>query len=339
MIIYTPPAPATHVPVIDLSGVNSPEPAERDRIAREIHIACRTIGFFYVINHGVSLTAVDAAFAAAKAFFDLPLARKNELDMRKSPAAAGYEPIGAQALDSQDADAQVAPPDLKESFYCGLELPADHPLSLRRLRGFGHNQWPPELPVLRETLVPYYGEMKLLGERILRMIARSLNLDENWFAPHFQPPAATVRLIKYPPQPPGADFNQIGAGAHTDWGSITILAQDDSGGLEVRNLEGSWIDAPPVADAFVINLGDLMARWTNGLYSSNMHRVKNNRSGKDRYSIPFFMSPHPEALIEPVPGSVTRDMPQRFPMCTAAEHMNEMFRRSYGYSPSEHANA
>ena len=183
----------------------------------------------------------------------------------------------------------------------------------------------------------YYSQMKLLGDRILRMIARSSISRKTGSRPILQPPAATLRLIKYPPQPADAAFNQIGAGAHTDWGSITILAQDSAGGLEVRNIEGEWIDAPPIPGAFVINLGDLMARWTNGIYSSNMHRVKNNRSGGDRYSLPFFMSPQPDAVIAPVPGSVSDTMPQRFPVCTSADHLNEMFRRSYGYSPAEPA--
>ena len=334
MIIYTPPAPATRVPIIDLGG-DSDDPAIRDRVAREIHIACRTIGFFYVVNHGVPRAMIARAFDAAVEFFDLPVNSKNAIHMRNSFAQSGYEPIAAQALDSQDAGAQAAPPDLKESFYCGLELAADHPLSLKKMRGYGHNQWPHEAPGMKEALVPYYGEMAQLGHRILQMIARSLELEENWFRPYFDPPAATLRLIKYPPQPPGAAFNQIGAGAHTDWGSITILAQDNAGGLEVRNVEGDWIDAPPVKDAFVINLGDLMARWTNNVYSSNMHRVKNNRSGGDRYSIPFFMSPQPDAIIEPIPGCVTAQRPRLFSTCTSSEHLNEMFRRSYGYSPNE----
>ena len=337
MIIYTPPAPATHVPIIDFSGADSPDPAVRDRIAREIHIACRTIGFFYIVGHGVPRDLIARVFDASVEFFDLPQNTKNALHMRNSPAQSGYEPIAAQSLDSQDATAEAAPPDLKESFYCGLELPADHPLSLKKLRGYGHNQWPRDVPAMKETLVPYYGEMTKLGRRILRMIARSLEVDESWFDPYFGPPAATLRLIKYPPQPPGAAFNQIGAGAHTDWGSITILAQDNSGGLEVLNVAGEWIDAPPVKDSFVINLGDLMARWTNGVYSSNMHRVKNNRSGRDRYSLPFFMSPQPDARIEAIPSCVSADRPPLYPVCTSAEHLNEMFRRSYGYSPDEQA--
>jgi len=305
-------------------------------LANDIHKACRTIGFFYVTGHGVERALVDRAFAAAKAFFDLPLEHKMSIHMRKSPTRAGYEPIAAQVLDSQDSAAASAPPDLKESFYCGLEIAEGDPWSAKRLRGYGHNQWPQEEPAIRETLVPYYAEMSRLGAHLLRLIALSLEVEEDWFQPFFNPPSATLRLIKYPPQPADAAFNQIGAGAHTDWGGVTILAQDASGGLEVRNLAGEWIDAPPIENAFVINLGDLMARWTNGIYSSNMHRVKNNRSGRDRYSIPFFMSPRPDARIEAIRSCVSVDLPRRYPACTAAEHMNEMFRRSYGYSPGDH---
>jgi isopenicillin N synthase-like dioxygenase len=343
MIVYAPPSPARQVPVIDLSGTRAHDEAVREqaaeRVAGEIHRACRTIGFFYVIGHGIEPVMVDRAMAAAKAFFDLPLEQKNAIHMRRSPSSAGYEPIAAQVLNSQDPSAPSAPPDLKESFYCGLELPATDPWSVKRLRGYGHNQWPQQVPAVREALVPYYAEMSRLGLHLLQLLARSLEIEEDWFQPFFDPPSATLRLIKYPPQPVDAHVNQIGAGAHTDWGGVTILAQDDSGGLEVRNLANEWIDAPPIDNAFVINLGDLMARWTNGVYASNMHRVKNHRSGGDRYSIPFFMSPRPDARIEAIRSCVSADRPQRYAACTAAEHMNEMFRRSYGYSPTERAPA
>jgi isopenicillin N synthase-like dioxygenase len=328
MIPYTPPSPARSVPVIDLAQSN-------EHIAREIHIACRTIGFFTVKNHGVDPALIDAAFRVSKEFFDLPLAQKAALDMKKSPANSGYEQMGAQKLDSQDADCPAAPPDLKEAFYCGLELPDDHPLAVKKMRGYGHNQWPDAQPAMRETLNAYYAAMIMLGDRVLEHIARSLELDAKFFAPYFDPPSATLRLIKYPPHPDNADENQIGAGAHTDWGGITLLAQDSSGGLEVRNLAGEWIDAPPIPDAYIVNLGDLMARWTNDVYSSNMHRVKNNRSGGVRYSIPFFMSPSPDAKVAAIPSCVTGESPPKYPPCTAADHMAEMFRRSYGYAPAQ----
>jgi isopenicillin N synthase-like dioxygenase len=334
MLIYTPPQRPKSIPVIDLSDAFSSRQADREAVAGAIHKACRETGFFYAANHRVPQSLVDGQFAWAKRFFDLTADEKLALHMQKSPATAGYEPIGGQRLDSQDADAEVAPPDLKESFYCGMELPDDHAWSVRRIRAFGHNQWPAQLPGFREQMIAYRAAVSELGDRLLSLLALSLELPPDWFAPYFDMPVGTLRLIKYPPQPTRAAANQIGAGAHTDWGGVTILAQDDVGGLEVRNAAGDWIEAAPLPGTFVINLGDLMARWTNGIYNSNMHRVKNNASGRDRYSVPYFYGPRPDAMIEPMPGCVSDEHPRRFASCTAAEHVNEMFRRSYGYAPA-----
>jgi isopenicillin N synthase-like dioxygenase len=327
MHIYTPPEIPASIPVVDLE--TSPDAA-----ATAIHRACRETGFFYIANHGVPSGLVEAQFDWARRFFSLPLEEKQTLHMSRSPSAAGYEPIGGQRLDSQDAGADSAPPDLKESYYCATELASDHPLARKRIRGFGHNQWPANLPGFREQMLRYHAAMSALGNRLLSLIALSLELPENWFTPQYDTPLAMLRLIRYPPQPGSAEFNQIGAGAHTDWGDVTILAQDMIGGLEVQNASGHWIEAAPIHGAFVINIGDLMARRTNGIYNSNMHRVKNNRSKSDRYSIPFFYSPRPDVLIEPMPGCVDASLPRLYANCTAAGHMREMFRRSYGYDPA-----
>jgi isopenicillin N synthase-like dioxygenase len=164
-------------------------------------------------------------------------------------------------------------------------------------------------------------------------MALSLDLPEDYFEHVYDTPGLGLRLLHYPPQPEKAAPNQIGAGAHTDWGGITLLAQDGVGGLEVRNAAGEWIAAKPIPGTFVINLGDLMARWTNGLYNSNAHRVMNNGIRRtDRYSIAFFYSPRPSAVIEALPTCVAADRPAQFESCTAQEHMDEMFRRSYGYA-------
>jgi isopenicillin N synthase-like dioxygenase len=334
MLIYTPPQRPKSIPVVDLSGAFSSRTESVNSVAGAIHRACRETGFFYVSNHRVSRALIDAQFAWAKRFFDLPVSEKLALHMKQSPSAAGYEPIGGQRLDSQDANAEAAPADLKESFYCGMELPADNPWTTRRLRGFGHNQWPASLPGFREQMLAYRAAVTELGDRLLSLLALSLELPRDWLKPFFDMPIGTLRIIKYPPQPANAAANQIGAGAHTDWGGITILAQDDVGGLEVRNAADDWIEAVPVPGTFVINLGDLMGRWTNGIYNSNMHRVKNNSSGGDRYSVPYFYGPRPDAVIEPMPGCVSDEHPRRFATCTAAEHVNEMFRRSYGFAPT-----
>ena len=324
MIVYTPPRVAKSIPVIDLAGARVPE---------EIGKACRDTGFFYVANHGVPQALIDAQFDQARRFFELPLERKLAIHMKKSAATAGYEPIEGQVLDSQDADAEKAPPDLKESFYCGTELPDDHPWAKKRIRSFGHNQWP-EVPGFRDQMLAYQAAMRTLGNRLLAQLARSLELPANFFEPFYEMPSTTLRLLRYPPHPQHARANQLGAGAHTDWGGITLLVQDELGGLEVRNVEGEWIRATPVAGTFIINLGDLMQRWTNNVYRSNMHRVRNNSSTRDRYSIPFFYGPRPDSRIECMPTCVSVEQPPQFPPCTAAEHTYEMFRRSYGYAPA-----
>ena len=324
MIVYTPPRVARSIPVVDLQGGDAPA---------EIHKACRQTGFFYLANHGVPQSLIDAQFETARRFFTLPAEKKMALHMKNSPSTAGYEPIGGQILDSQDAASEKAPPDLKESFYIAMELPDDHPWAKKRIRSFGHNQWP-DLPGFREQMLAYQAAVRALGNRVLAQLALSLDLPQDFFVPFYDMPGTTLRLLRYPPHPRAALANQLGAGAHTDWGGITLLVQDSLGGLEVRNVEGEWIQARPIPGTFVVNLGDLMQRWTNDFYRSNMHRVRNNSSSEDRFSIPFFYSPRPDSRIECMPTCTDASNPPKHPPCTAAEHTYEMFRRSYGFSPS-----
>jgi isopenicillin N synthase-like dioxygenase len=331
MRLYTPPKPAEDIPVVDLAGSFSADRAAQRAIAWEIHRACRETGFFYIRNHSVPDDLVAGQFAWARRLFDLPLSDKLALHMKHSPTRAGYEPIGGQVLDSQEDGSEPGPADLKESFYIGVET-TDGLLLDREHIGFGHNQWPASLPGFREQMLAYQAAMRTVADHLLGVIALSLDLPEAYFASLFDEPARTVRLIKYPPQPSDARTNQLGAGAHTDWGGITVLAQDDIGGLEVQNVAGDWIEAPPIPGTFVVNLGDLMARWTNDLYRSNLHRVKNNdRQGRDRYSVPFFYSPRRLARIECLPTCNSAEHPPKYAPVTTAEHMDEMFRKSYGY--------
>lgn len=323
MILYSPPKPATHVPVIDLSRSRDAE--GRRSLAREIHQVCRDTGFFYVRNHGVPQELVEAQFAFAARFFALPLERKLQLHMNRSRSFAGYEPLAGQTLDTD------SPPDLKESYYYSRDLPDDHPCVVAGIRGYGANQWPDELVGFRDQMLAYYTAIRALGDRLLELIALSLQLPEKWFAPMFREAAGTVRLLRYPPHPRDARFNQLGAGAHTDWGGITLLAQDDIGGLEVQNTAGDWIAAPPLAGTFVVNLGDLVQRWTNDVYRSTMHRVLNNAgAGRDRYSVPFFYSPAHHARIQCLSTCVGPGNPPKYAPCTAGEHLMEMFNRTYG---------
>jgi isopenicillin N synthase-like dioxygenase len=327
---YLPPKAATDIPVIDLAPAFSADADARRQVAWNIHKACRDTGFFYIRNHRVPESLVADQFTWTRRFFDLPLDEKLAIHMRNSPTRAGYEPIGGQVLDSQDKTSSPGAPDLKESFYAGVELADDDPTAKLMMRGYGHNLWPASLPGFRTQMLAYQSELRSLGDRLLGLIALSIGVAEDFFAPFFDAPVKTVRLIKYPAQPGEVTGNRIGAGAHTDWGAITILAQDSVGGLEVRNVDGDWIEAPPIPETFVVNLGDLLARWTNDIYQSNFHRVKNNSSSRDRYSVPFVYNPRRSAGIDAIPTCVSDDHPRKYQMVTAAEHLDEMFRRSYG---------
>ena len=327
MHIYTPAEASRALPIIDIGG------ADASHIATAIHRACRETGFFYIVNHAVPAELIADQFTWSERFFALPIEEKMALAMHTSPSRVGYEPVGAQVLDSQDDTAEKAPPDLKESFYCGVDLPEDHPLLAKHWRGYGHNRWPASLPGFAEQTLALHRALQLAGDRVLSLLAQSLELAPGWFEPFYRDANASLRLIKYPPHPTAARANQLGAGTHTDWGGVTLLAQDDVGGLEVQNVAGNWIAAPPIAGALVVNLGDLMARWTNGVYRSNFHRVRNNSTARDRFSLAYFYGPRPDAVIAPIATCVSDDLPQRFEPCTADDHMQEMFRRSYGYSP------
>jgi isopenicillin N synthase-like dioxygenase len=221
-------------------------------------------------------------------------------------------------------------PDLKESFYCGMDWPADHPYVKAGYQTYGPSQWPAELPDAQAVCTAYIDAMNSLSLRLMQLMALSLDLPEDYFDAACRDPMVTLRMVRYPPHPEGADERTFGAGAHTDWGAVTILAQDSHGGLEVQMPDSSWVPATPMAGTFVVNLGDMIPRWTNGLYHSNPHRVRNTSSGgAARYSIPFFYEPEYLARIVPVPGTVAPGETPRYTPCTAGEHLQEMYRKTY----------
>lgn len=304
------------LPVVSLRSPQAPA---------QIRRACETLGFFYLVDHGLPAQRVQGLMAAARALFDLDAAAKAALSIKHSPVMRGYEALGEQTLDGD------ALPDLKESFYCGLEHGPEHPYVQRGLQGYGANQWPADLPGLRAQCGVYIHEMCALSRQLMSMLAVSLGLGADTFDASHGDPLVTLRLLRYPPHPKNADQRLFGAGAHTDWGAITLLAQDRHGGLEVQGPDGRWIEATPMPDSFVVNLGDMMPRWTNDLFRSNPHRVRNVASqGQPRFSIPFFYSPDYMTEVSPLPGCVTTQRPGRYAPCTVGEHLREMYQKTYG---------
>ena len=299
-----------------------------DAAAREVDAACRAHGFFYVAGHGVPDDVIAAAFTAAKHFFALDDAVKTRWHIDHSGIKRGFDPIGWQVLDPG------APADIKESFYLGVDRDASDPLVCAGTPNHGPNQWPDEAvaPGFRAAVQAYDTAVRALSLRLMRLIALGLGLRADHFERFMRDPMPVLRLLHYPPQPAAAEPGQIGCGAHTDWGGITLLAQDDAGGLQVQALSGEWLEAAPVEGSFVVNLGDLMARWTNDRYRSTLHRVVNRagaaRAARHRYSIAYFFDIDYHAEVRALPGCFDAANPPRYAPITAGEHVVEMYRRT-----------
>lgn len=312
------------LPVIDIAALRDGNLAARRAVAEQLGRACEQHGFFYIVNHGVDAALIDAVFAASRRFFALDFPAKAALDKRYSRCNRGYEPLRAQTLEAGAA------PDLKESFYIGAEVPADDPRVLAGRFNTGPNQWPAQLPAFRTVMQDYYAQAYALGVRLIRGFALSLQLREDYFDAYLDDAAATLRLLHYPPQPANPAPGEKGCGAHTDFGGLTLLLQDAAGGLQVWDAQAcGWIDAPPIAGAYVVNIGDLMARWTNDQYVSTLHRVI-NRSGGARYSVPFFFTGNPLHEIACIPSCLRPGEQPRYPVVTVEQHQRDCYQRTYG---------
>jgi isopenicillin N synthase-like dioxygenase len=298
------------LPIIDLGS--SSDGDSLTRIAAEVGAACRDVGFFYVVNHGVDRELIAKAFAQSRNFFARPIADKRKLAIETIGGNRGYSGLLHEALDPARG------PDLKEAFNVGLDLPADD-LELLAGKPFRSlNAWP-AAPGFRETLLAYYDACAALAAGLHRAFARDLGLKADFFDAKFDRPMATLRLLHYPAPARGSD-PATGAGAHTDYGGLTLLATDDVGGLEVRTRAGQWIEAPVVPGAFIVNIGDCLMRWTNDVYVSTPHRVV-NRSARERYSIAFFYDPNPDAMVETIRSCVREAEAARYPPILAADYL------------------
>ena len=319
--------PLDEVPVIDFGPFRGGDAAARRRVADEIGAACVDIGFFYIVKHGVPQSLIDATFAEAKRFFDLPAEKKAEIAIENSPVHRGYFALGGENLDPAK---QKEAGDFKEGLKIGRHLEADHPLVQAGIALHGPNQWPSDLPGWRKAMQAYFDALSDLGHDIMRAFALALALPEDFFDDKLDLPMATVGPLHYPPQSGPISEARIGAGAHTDFGCLTILAQDPAGGLQVRNAAGVWIDAPYIPGSFVVNIGDMMARWTNDRFASTQHRVINT-SGRERYSIPFFYDPDHDAEVACLATCQSPDNPPRYPPTTGLQHLLDMINATFDY--------
>ncbi len=315
---------AETLPIIDLSGYQEATQTQKQELALKIGQACREFGFFYITGHGIDETLQSQLFNESTKLFNLPLESKLKVNKQLSKANRGYEPLKNQTLEAG------TPPDLKEGFYIGFDHEDDHPLVKAKKFNFGKNQWPEDLPQLKPIATNYLHAMTSLCEALMSLMALSLNLPNNYFDDFCKDPLVTLRLLHYPPQPVNAQENEKGCGAHTDFGGLTLLLQDDNGGLQVwSHKTENWIDAPPIKGSFVVNIGDMIARWTNDQYCSTLHRVI-NKSGNERYSIPFFFSGYLDHEVKCIPTCLAENEQPKYAPTTVEQHMIEMYQRTYG---------
>jgi isopenicillin N synthase-like dioxygenase len=279
---------SARLPIIDLSATDR----WRDHVAAQIDWASSEFGFFYVTGHGIPSSLIDSLLDLSRGFFDQDAATKQLLHMSHGGRAwRGYFPVGGELTSGR--------PDLKEGLYFGEELPDDDPRVRAGWSLHGKNQIP-ALPGFREALLAYMSELTSLSHRLMACVARGLRLDDNYFFDRYTSrPTTLFRIFNYPPITRAEEASAWGVGAHTDYGLLTILYQDEAGGLEVRH-GSSWIDVPFVPGSFVVNLGDMLERLTSGRYTSALHRVR-NRSARARISMPFFFDPAFDAELHPIP--------------------------------------
>lgn len=282
------PLPPT-LPIIDISPlVHHRE--EQVTVATQIGQACREHGFFYICGHGVDEGLSERLEGVSQQFFARPEAEKLEIGMERGGRAwRGYFPLGGELTSGQ--------PDRKEGLYFGRELGPDDPRVQAQLPLHGPNLFPANLPLLRDTVLEYTDALTQLGHTLMRGLSLSLRLEDSYLNDHYTgDPLTLFRIFHYPPVP--EQDTGWSVGEHTDYGLLTILKQDEVGGLQI-NSHGQWIDAPPLPGTFVCNIGDMLERLTRGLYHSTPHRVR-NVSHRSRYSFPFFFDPGFDVPMVPI---------------------------------------
>ena len=299
------------LPLIDIAALDSTDAAARRDIADRIGAACRGAGFFAVSGHGVPPALVAATFDAAQRFFAQPLDAKQRLARVPDAGNHGYVGLGVESLD------ETAGPDRKEAFNLvwtdGVTRPA--------------NRWP-ALPGFEPTVQAYFDAVLAVGVRLHRAFALDLSLPEDHFAAAIDRPLAALRLLHYPARPQDAPADELGAGTHTDYGNVTLLATDGVPGLQIRRRDGGWIDAPALPGAFLCNIGDCLMRWTNDVYVSTPHRVV--RPTVERWSIALFLDPNPDAVVSAIASCVPPGEAAKYPPITAADHLASRFAATYG---------
>jgi isopenicillin N synthase-like dioxygenase len=285
----------SNIPVLDVSALYGDDPKAIQSLATQFRETYATTGFGYIVGHAIAPDLVARVFAASKAFHALPKAEKLKIALDKNHR--GFLPINT-STDVNSKLAEVKRPNQSESFMMMREDATDSADVTSGAYLAGPNQWP-DLQGFREDVTAYHDAMSDLGRRLAKLVALALDLPSDVFDAAFERPTTWLRLLYYPSTDPAEGDDLYGSAPHTDFGFLTFLAQDEIGGLQVQTPAGNWVDAPKIENSFVLNVGDILNRWSGGVLKSTPHRVI-NRSGKARYSCPFFFDPHVSTVVAPL---------------------------------------
>lgn len=311
------------LPVVDLSDLDAPDPAARQAVADQLGRAAREVGFLYVTGHGLDPRLTADLKAAAMRFFARPQAEKMDFYIGRSTNHSGYVPEGEEVF----VEGKI---DRKEAYDTGLDCPGGD----GRAPMLGANLWPDDAG-FKTAVGAYYAAVAGLARRLFGGFALALGLPQDHFETHLTAPPSQLRMIHYPFDL-HASPDQQGIGAHTDYEFFTLL-QGTAPGLEVLNGEGEWIDAPPIPGAFVVNIGDMLEAWTNGVFTATSHRVR--KVAEERYSFPFFATCDYWTVVEPHPAFVSAVRPARYPRLVSGEHLFAQTVKTFAYLKARRASA
>ncbi len=301
------------IPVVDIGALYGNDAAAKKAVAARIGAACDDIGFFYVVNHNVPVETIDHAVAMADKFFKSPVSER--LKVKSDKNNRGYREVG-------DVVHRNGKPSARDNFDIGFPVTADDPEVKAGTPLYAPNVWP-DLPGFREALEGYYGETYKLGMKILEGFALYLGKEEAFFTRHFTKPVADM-VINHYWGTAGLHISDQASGPHTDHGIVTILWQDALGGLEVMGKDGNWISVTPLRGSYVINIGELMKRWTNGRFKATVHRVVHLQD-KSRYSMPLFCNPNFRTIVDPRDLGV-RDAEAQYPPVMSGDFLLSRFK-------------
>ena len=311
------------IPVIDISPLVGPQnnPKSLRKTAKEIENACKNIGFFYVKNHQIPQNHLDAVILVMQEFFNLPEEEKMKIHIGNSDVFRGYTPLGKELTNAKY--------DWHECVDFGLDLEPNHPEVIAGNQLLGPNQWPENQPNFRKALERHWDLMILLGRRITEGLAMSLGFDKKKFARFMCKSHSFMRISNYPPYGKDQEENVgDGIGAHIDYGFLTILLQDNIGGLEVKNADNEWVSAPIIPGTFLINIGHMIQRWTNDYYKATIHRVIPPKH-ETRCSLPFFFEPNFDAIVVPLDTFCSKNNPPRYKPFHFGNYLESKFTTSY----------